>query len=77
MDPSLASFNTTLQGHSHLQEVCEIEPRPYQITLTPRGDVPSNWILELVLELVAVDGPPGRRYYTVFSLHRHPGSRRV
>ena len=59
MDPSLASFNTTLQGHSHLQEVCEIEPRPYQITLTPRGDVPSNWILELVLELAAVDGPPG------------------
>ena len=59
MDPSLASFNTTLQGHSHLQEVCEIEPRPYQITLTPRGDVPSTWILELVLELAAVDGPPG------------------
>ena len=59
MDPLLASFNTTLQEHSHLQEVCEIEPRPHQITLTPRGDVPSTWVLELVLELAAVDGPSG------------------
>ena len=59
MEPSLASFNTTLQGHSHLQELCEIEPRPFQITLTPRRDVPATWILELVLELAAVDRPPG------------------
>lgn len=59
MDPSLASFDTTLRGHSHLQTVCEIEPRPYQITLTPRKEVPSSWLLELVLELAAVNGPPG------------------
>ncbi len=59
MDPSLASFNATLEGHSHLKDVCEIESRPYQITLTPRGNVPLVWILDLILELAAVDGPPG------------------
>lgn len=58
MHPSLADFYANLGENVHLQEICEIEPRPCQITLTPREDVPSAWVLEMVLELVTVHGPP-------------------
>lgn len=54
MDPELASFCNQIWEHSHLPEMCEIEPRPYQITLTPRFNVPATSVLDLVLELSAV-----------------------
>lgn len=59
MAPSLAHFCELLQNHSKLPEMCEIEPRPYQITLTPRVNVPATSVLEITLELAAVNGTPG------------------
>ena len=58
MAPSLASFCNLLQEHPQLSGICEIEPRPYQITLTPQGNVPTTSVLELILELARVDGSP-------------------
>lgn len=59
MAPVLADFLNVLQKHLHLLEMCEIESRPLQITLTPRGNVPVTLVLELILELAAVKGTPG------------------
>ena len=59
MAPALASFCDLLQNHPQLPEMCEIEPRPYQITLTPKVDVPITSVLESILELAVVDGAPG------------------
>ena len=59
MAPELANFCDLLQNHSQLLEMCEIEPRPYQITLTPRVNVPTTSVLAFVLELAVVDGTPG------------------
>ena len=59
MAPALANFCDLLQKHSQLPEMCEIEPRPYQITLTPRANVPITSVLELILELKAVNGTLG------------------
>ena len=59
MAPALANFCDLLQKHLQLPEMCEIEPRPYQITLTPRANVPITSVLELILELKAVNGTLG------------------
>ena len=59
MDPELASFCKQILEHSHLPEMCEIEPRPYQITLTPLLSVPTTAVFEFILELAAVKGGSG------------------
>ena len=58
MDAALADFCGVLQQQTQLLETCEIEPRPYQITLTPRVNVPTTSVFELVLELATVHGAP-------------------
>ena len=57
--PALANFCGVIQRHPILPMICEIEPRQYQITLTPRRNVPASSVLEFVLELAAVAGTPG------------------
>lgn len=59
MDPSLARFCASLWEHPLLPQMCEIESRPYQITLTPRKSIPGASVLELILELAAFNRMPG------------------
>ena len=59
MAPALANFYSLLQKHQLLPEMCDLEPRPHQITLTPRGNDSAASVLELILELAAVNGTPG------------------
>ena len=59
MAPALAGFYDLLQKHPQLPKMCEIEPRPYQITLMNRVDIPVTSVLELVSELLAVNESPG------------------
>ena len=47
MAPALASFFSLLQKHQLLPEMCDLEPRPCQITLTPRLNVSAISVLEL------------------------------
>jgi hydroxymethylpyrimidine pyrophosphatase-like HAD family hydrolase len=58
MAPALANFYSLLQKHQLLPEMCDLEPRPHQITLTPRGNDSAASVLELILELAAVNGTP-------------------
>ena len=59
MAPELTKICDLLHIHPLLPEICDIEPRPYQVTLTPLAHVPLTSVLKLVLELVAVSRLPG------------------
>lgn len=59
MHPELSNFFDLVRKHPQLVDTCQIEPRPYQISLIMHPGCSLVSAMELILELLSVNRPPG------------------